>query len=451
MQGEFNSAIVIGGGIAGMVTARVLSRYFNKVTIIERDTLSAIQSGNDRSGVPQRFSAHILWPIGLQAVMKFFPKMEEALAAAGAYPAHYPDDAHTYLGAWKPKTHRPGQKSYVLSREMLDNVIRSLIQDDPHIQFLYNTDVHMLIGDFKEKKIQGVLISDRSKNEDISLYADLVVDASGYHTVSPDWLDSLGYGKPEKEEVKIHAYLLSRFYRWPENLANWRYARIYGPCKDVGVVASQIEDDGEGKRWIVTLTTEAGGTFDLHDPEAEFNRKIQQLPNPEIYELVKQGTPLSPVYPYQFAANRRYHYETLEPIPNGFLAIGDSIMALNPRHALGMNTAVLTAELLDDAFKQQEPSDLYQIIQKYYGSAATLFDQVWPLIVNDSLKFSATEGKRPFALAFQNWYMSSINVLANNDPEVWLKLWSVIRLEKPRSILYQPSILIRVLLQAIKR
>lgn len=38
---EKRNALVIGGSIAGLLAAQVLTKYFNQVTIIERDHLSA--------------------------------------------------------------------------------------------------------------------------------------------------------------------------------------------------------------------------------------------------------------------------------------------------------------------------------------------------------------------------------------------------------------------------
>lgn len=44
-------AIVIGGSIAGLLAARVLSEYFQQVTIVDRDQLPL--TAEPRRGVPQ--------------------------------------------------------------------------------------------------------------------------------------------------------------------------------------------------------------------------------------------------------------------------------------------------------------------------------------------------------------------------------------------------------------
>src|SRR5262252_9195487 len=61
------SALVIGGSLAGMCAARVLSDVFDKVTIIERD---AYPSAPDfRTGVPQARHVHNLLARGLRELL----------------------------------------------------------------------------------------------------------------------------------------------------------------------------------------------------------------------------------------------------------------------------------------------------------------------------------------------------------------------------------------------
>lgn len=57
MLGEH--AVVIGGSMAGLLTARVLSDYFERVTIFEADTPP--DEPVPRKGVPQGSHAHGGW------------------------------------------------------------------------------------------------------------------------------------------------------------------------------------------------------------------------------------------------------------------------------------------------------------------------------------------------------------------------------------------------------
>lgn len=71
-------AIVIGGSIAGLLTARVLVDYFDQVTIIERDRVP--EQPEPRPGVPQSHQLHVLLTQGYRILNQLFPGLEEELA-----------------------------------------------------------------------------------------------------------------------------------------------------------------------------------------------------------------------------------------------------------------------------------------------------------------------------------------------------------------------------------
>ena len=79
---KFDHAIVIGGSIAGLTAARVLSDHFARVTVIERDRLHG--NADFRKGTPQARHAHVLLLRGLQLLEQMFPGLENDLLAGGA-------------------------------------------------------------------------------------------------------------------------------------------------------------------------------------------------------------------------------------------------------------------------------------------------------------------------------------------------------------------------------
>ena len=85
-QHSFNThhALVIGGSMAGLLAARVLSEHFERVTIIERDHL--IDEAEPRKGVPQGRHVHTLLAGGAAVLGAYFPDLFAALAQDGAVP-----------------------------------------------------------------------------------------------------------------------------------------------------------------------------------------------------------------------------------------------------------------------------------------------------------------------------------------------------------------------------
>ncbi|MDQ3764990.1 MAG: hypothetical protein M3460_26815 [Actinomycetota bacterium] len=74
-------AVVIGGGMAALLAARVLANHLQQVTLVERDALT--DSVQARKGVPQQRMLHALLPRGLGIVERLFPGYGHQLQAAG--------------------------------------------------------------------------------------------------------------------------------------------------------------------------------------------------------------------------------------------------------------------------------------------------------------------------------------------------------------------------------
>ena len=78
---EHQVAVIIGGGIAGLLAARVLSGHFKKVIIIEKDKYPS--SAGPRNGTPQSNHIHVLLIKGKEILLRLFPDLERNLVAKG--------------------------------------------------------------------------------------------------------------------------------------------------------------------------------------------------------------------------------------------------------------------------------------------------------------------------------------------------------------------------------
>jgi hypothetical protein len=68
-------AVVVGGSLAGMLAARVLSHHFDVVTLLERDQFPEMPAG--RKGLPQGRHAHALLKRGRAVLERFLPGMTD--------------------------------------------------------------------------------------------------------------------------------------------------------------------------------------------------------------------------------------------------------------------------------------------------------------------------------------------------------------------------------------
>ena len=74
-------AVVLGGSLAGLLAARVLSDHFDEVTLIERDVLA--ETPEVRRGIPQANHVHGLLLRGREVLEEFFPGLQDEMIADG--------------------------------------------------------------------------------------------------------------------------------------------------------------------------------------------------------------------------------------------------------------------------------------------------------------------------------------------------------------------------------
>ena len=78
-----NHAVVLGASMAGVLAARVLIGFYERVTVVDRDTMPTVM-GQHRRGVPHGRHLHGLLPRGLQVLEELFPGLITELIAHGA-------------------------------------------------------------------------------------------------------------------------------------------------------------------------------------------------------------------------------------------------------------------------------------------------------------------------------------------------------------------------------
>src|SRR5215475_7879145 len=89
-----NHAVVIGGSLAGLLAARVLTDLFPYVTVVDRDEMPT--DAVHRKGVPQSRHTHGLLARGYQALEDLLPGFGADLIARGAEAVDLQNDVIWY-------------------------------------------------------------------------------------------------------------------------------------------------------------------------------------------------------------------------------------------------------------------------------------------------------------------------------------------------------------------
>ncbi|MFF8730126.1 NAD(P)/FAD-dependent oxidoreductase [Streptomyces sp. NPDC015171] len=340
-------AIVIGGGLTGMLTARVLAKDAD-VLVIERDVLP--DRPEHRAGLPQARHTHVLWSGGAEAIEALVPGTAKELAAAGAnrIPLTTGMVAFSHQGWFR----RWAESHYAIacSRDLLDWVVRKqvLAAAGDRVTVMERTGVVGLTG--SRAAVTGVTIRNQDTGEEDTLRADLVVDASGRQSRTPHWLEALGAAQPPTREVDSGLVYASRVYQAPAGLPDsWPIINVQADTRaDVPGQAGIILPIEDG-RWLVTLSGTRGGQ--PTDDADEFHGFALGLRHPVVGELIGKAEPLGPVRVTRMTANRRHFYEAVA-LPDRFLVLGDAVAAFNPAYGHGMSVTAQSAVLLEETIRR---------------------------------------------------------------------------------------------------
>ena len=144
-------AIVIGGSVAGLVTARVLADFFQEVVLIERDTLPTAGPAYSK-GVPQAHHQHILLAKGRAVFEQLFPGFDAALAQTGAELADHTQDMVLFSPAGRLPRFRSGIVLRLASRIQIDWILPGFLRQTKNVRIIENARMQSLILPRRPKK-----------------------------------------------------------------------------------------------------------------------------------------------------------------------------------------------------------------------------------------------------------------------------------------------------------
>ncbi|WBB96984.1 hypothetical protein O7543_19760 [Solwaraspora sp. WMMA2080] len=440
------SAIVIGAGIAGLATARVLSDHVDRVTVLERDRLP--DDAVPRRGVPQGRHGHLLLAAGRRLLDGWFPGLTGELAAAGAVPLHGAGLVWHQGGGYRARPDL-GFLAMSASRPLLEDAVRRcLLRQRRNVTVVDRTAVDGLVvatGRTAGARMLGASVDDARvtgvRVDGVEHRADLVVACTGRNTRFLDQLAELGFPAPEVAAVRVDAAYASQLVR-------------RGPDDLDGALAVVVDDRAgghrtgtmvpvEGDRWLITIGSRHG-EVPPSDP-VEFENFARELPSPTIADVLTKAEALSPVLTHRIATDQRRQVERLRRTPAGFLVLGDAICSLNPIHAQGVTSAARQARALDRALRRYGPTSP-RLAGAFYRRAGRAVDALWRTAVGADFADPRTTGHRPVGTGLVNRYRNLVSRACHTSPVVARQALLVQHLLARPVSLATPAMLLRVLL-----
>lgn len=432
-------AIILGASIAGLLAARALAPYFEKILLLERDTLP--DKPQYRSGTAQAQHAHILLRRGLTGMEQLFPGFTKKLINAGGVMTNTTRDWYLLFPMGAFPTFDSDMDFLCASRPLIEHTLRAMllerysnivVQDDCRV-----TDIKLSVS----ASPSVTFLSNSKKSTSENRQADLLVDATGRNSRAPQWLQQHGFADVRETLVKPFLGYATRLYKNVTLPAGVRGTLVMAkdPKMTGGGVLLPIEKD----QYICTLY----GFSNEHPPtdDAGFMSFAQGLRSEIIYNAVVNAEPQTQAKAFVKNECAYRHYAEKGNWPQGFLVTGDAVCSFNPIYGQGMTAAALATDSLAKEIHHCSPANIAwaKTAQRKIVNA---YRAAWTLSTNEDLRWPATEAvKAGFAVAAMHRFSNCVGVAATHDKQVAYTYVKVLHMSATPVALLTPGMLARIL------
>lgn len=332
--------------MGGLLVAAAVSPHAARVAIVEKDDYPA--QPEPRRGVPQGRQVHALLGAGQNAMAELLPGIVADFEAAGAKMVDSPSDLAVFgRHGWAGRVYS-GNRTVMMRRPQIEHVVRTRVLALPNVEVIHSA-VKGITATEDNFRITGVQLESGETVE-----GELIVDATGRVSKSVEWLVDLGYSAPVEKEMRSHIGYATAEVRLPNDVFDDGVEGVLahphpGNCRGAAVVPA---DNG------VYLI--AGLGMMNNDPPRDLDGFLAHLdaaPSPLVGEIARKAEFLGAVVPYRVRGSRRRLWEELERFPEGYLIVGDAVMAFNPLYGQGMSVAACEAVALSQTLAADDAPD----------------------------------------------------------------------------------------------
>jgi 2-polyprenyl-6-methoxyphenol hydroxylase-like FAD-dependent oxidoreductase len=373
---------IIGAGVGGLALSLALKKTDREIVIVERDpeppAIPPEQAFEhwQRPGVPQFRHAHILLARMQTLLRDLHPEVHADLLRAGLELSRIQEVL--------PKAHRdayvpePGDADLLHlwgRRPTFEYVLRQHVGRLPNVRFIHSARV---VGfDAQEAngkvRVRGIKIVHAGAEETIA--ADVVVDASGKRTKSPEWLQELGV-RTEQDSNPSRFVYACRHYRLRDPAASPPRFDGGGNLDFLGY-ATFYEEHGHFALTFGCPVDEEHLAAAMHRPEG-FEALCSQLP--VLAHWVAVSEPTTKVLGAGLFENRWTRYGVAGgKALLGFFPVGDSHVETNPMYGRGCSAAFMQAHALSDVLTAV--TDPVERAQRYYATTLAMLKPYYELSI----------------------------------------------------------------------
>ena len=361
-----------------------------------------------------------------------FPGITKEIVDGGAINGDLCEDAQWCPGGHRLLRSKSNLRVIAASRPFVESFIATRVTALPNVQFVTGT---VGIGFTSENgRISGIKLRERSGEERLEP-AEVIVDATGRASKLPDWLAEYGLKKPAEDRIDVGLNYATARFRLSTAKGVKLYAAIIGASPELprGGIAQTVEDDV-----LQVSMAEYGAT-----PPTEMNAFVEyakSLPQPDLFRWMDNAEPIDQVKTQKVPASYRRHFDRVKGLPEGLLALGDSVCAFNPVYAQGMTVAAVEAETLRKCLKESHE----KISKRYFRAIRPVTDITWQMGATNDLCIPTVPGSRSLLERIIGKWISRVQLAGTKDPHVAERFIRVAALLDPPTTLLSPRFAWRV-------
>ncbi|MCP2638510.1 FAD-dependent oxidoreductase [Microbacterium sp. HD4P20] len=377
----FEHAVIVGAGIGGLLSAAALAPRFARVTIVERDELPA--GASHRRGVPQGEQMHALLAIGQDAFEELLPGIGQAWADAGAAWFDSTRDVASFSSqGWTARG--PSEAwTFGIRRLVLESSVRERVRVIPNVSIVQGT-VAGLQASGDRSRLTGVTVRGA---EPSMIDADLVVDSSGRTSHAVQWIADLGYPPPAEHEIVSDIVYSTTVVRLPPDALRADIRGVLAPPTPAHPRGAVLLPCDAGLHQIVALAQNASRAPADRD---EFLTHLEDATTPVVAEAARRAEFVGEPKPFKVRGTRRVRWEDMASRPEGFVAIGDAVLALNPIYGQGMSVAAVEALAMRDEVARARTDDATGLAGRIQESFRATLDFVFDSGLRSDAHYPAT-------------------------------------------------------------
>ena len=404
------TAVVLGGSIAGLLAARVLSDHTETVIILERNTPPPANGSAQDCGsyAPQATQVHTLLPGGRLQIERWFPNFTKQAQAGGAVLSDPALVGEYFDGVKGPTPNTPGLLTS--SRPFLEDLLRRRTLALPNVKLVAARATGL---EFADDAVSGVQYTTDAGDTGVQL-AEFVVDAMGRASKLGDWLTASGWSPPPMQRVAASVnYATARFRRCTKDReVAAAIARFSPPVVFDGGLAVAAASPIEDSQWMIMLAgygeTRPGRT------RSDFLARCAHLPPP--FPEAAGGEQITDIKTYRLADSRRRDYHLLPRLPARLVSLGDAVASFNPVYGQGMSSAALHASCLAE-YLQATP-DLAVPARDFFALQRVVVDAAWELSASGDAPYTPDPRRAAPTQRLKQWMQMQVVMAAGTDPVI---------------------------------